>query len=159
MFHIIHSPRFALLAPLKPKFGIGTRDQRFGYSSPTMSIDPVELLRNSLGRNRSRGAYLILHWVGSFMFFGYNPGEYLDIPFRQLPLASTVTPVGCGSSFVVACRHYPGYHGSWCTTKSCCPGHRCTSETRTNNSSPFELWYVSHCVDCNVLCTAVLLLC
>jgi len=26
--------------------------------------------------------------------------------FRQLLLASTVTPVGCGLSYVVVCRHY-----------------------------------------------------
>ena len=52
MFHIVHSPRFALLAPLKLTFGIGTSDQRFGYSSPVVYTDPVELLTDSSGGNR-----------------------------------------------------------------------------------------------------------
>jgi len=30
MFHIVHSPRFALLPQMKSTFGIGTSDQRFG---------------------------------------------------------------------------------------------------------------------------------
>ncbi|MEQ2190271.1 hypothetical protein GOODEAATRI_034063 [Goodea atripinnis] len=46
MFHIVHSPRFGLLAPLKPS------DQRFGYSSPAVYIDPVELPTDSSGGNR-----------------------------------------------------------------------------------------------------------
>lgn len=40
----------------------------------------------------------------------------------QRPIASTVILVGCGLSFSVLCRHYPAYHGLWCTTKTC-PGH------------------------------------
>jgi len=42
MFYIVHSPRFPLLAALKSIFGIGTNDQRFGYSSKTMNIDYFE---------------------------------------------------------------------------------------------------------------------
>jgi len=30
MFHIVHSPRFTLLAPMKLTFDIGTSDQTFG---------------------------------------------------------------------------------------------------------------------------------
>ncbi|KAL1268367.1 hypothetical protein QQF64_033730 [Cirrhinus molitorella] len=52
MFHIAHSAGFSLLAPLKLTFGIGTNDQRFGYSSPAMYIDPVELPTNIFGGNR-----------------------------------------------------------------------------------------------------------
>lgn len=36
--------------------------------------------------------------------------------FSQLPLVLTVPPVGCGSSCVMECRHYPGYCGSQYTT-------------------------------------------
>jgi len=50
MFHIVHSPRFTLLAPMKLTFGIDTRDQRFGYSSPIVNIDSVKL--NSFGGKR-----------------------------------------------------------------------------------------------------------
>lgn len=35
-------------------------------------------------------------WGG--LFFGHNQGLHLDLPFRQLPLVSTVTLVGWGSS-------------------------------------------------------------
>ncbi|MED6279365.1 hypothetical protein CHARACLAT_033659 [Characodon lateralis] len=46
------SPRFVLLGPLKPTFDIGMSDQRFGYSSPAVYIDPVELPMDSSGGNR-----------------------------------------------------------------------------------------------------------
>ena len=52
MFLFVHSPRSALLAPLKLTFGIGTSDQRFGYSSLTMNIDTVELPTSGFGGNR-----------------------------------------------------------------------------------------------------------
>jgi len=38
-FTCFHSPRFAQLAPMKLRFGIGMSDKRFGYSSLTMKID------------------------------------------------------------------------------------------------------------------------
>ena len=77
MFHIVHGPRFALPAPLKPTFAIGTSDQRFGQSSPTMNIDPVELLTNSFAGNRRVDVRVsFCSELGScgLMFFGYNPG-------------------------------------------------------------------------------------
>jgi len=86
MFHIVHSPRFALLAPLKPTFSTDTSDQRFGYSGQIMNMDSVKLLTNSFGGNRRE--------VGScgFRIFGNNQSKYLNIHFRQIPLASTVIP-------------------------------------------------------------------
>lgn len=48
----VHIPRFLLLAPLKPTFGIGTGEQRFGCRSSTMNIVPVELLTNSFSGNK-----------------------------------------------------------------------------------------------------------
>lgn len=50
--HIINSPRFTLLAPLKPIFGIGTQGQKFGYRSQVMYFDPVVLLMNSFDGTR-----------------------------------------------------------------------------------------------------------
>lgn len=41
MFHLVHSPRFPLLAPLKLTFSKGTSNQMFGYSSLTMDTDSV----------------------------------------------------------------------------------------------------------------------
>jgi len=52
MFLIVHSPRFALSAPMKSTFGTGTSKQRFGYSSPPLNFDSVELLMNRFGGNR-----------------------------------------------------------------------------------------------------------
>lgn len=54
------------------------------------------------------------------------------MPFRQFPLASKISPVGCGPSLMLVCRHYPGYHGSQYTTKTCCP-------LLNSNLSPFML--------------------
>jgi len=61
MLHIVHSPRFTLLAPMKPTFGIGTSDQRFGYSSPT------KLSTNSFGGNRS--FYSVECWAAVVLCF------------------------------------------------------------------------------------------
>jgi len=61
MFHIVHSPRFTLLAPMKPTFSIGTSDQRFGYSSPT------KLPTNSFGGNRS--FYSVECWAAVVLCF------------------------------------------------------------------------------------------
>lgn len=80
--------------------------------------------------------------LGFYVFWiqsGLVPGH----PFQT---ASTVIPVGSGSSFMVVCQHYPGYRGSQHTTKTRCPGHRCTNEMHTNNLSSFELRYVYYVV-------------
>lgn len=50
-FHIVHSPRFPLLASLKLMFGTGTSVQKFDYSSPAIKIDPVGPPINSSSRN------------------------------------------------------------------------------------------------------------
>jgi len=74
MFHIVHSPRFALLAPIKPTFVICTSDQMFGYSS---LIRLYEAPDKSFGGNRRVLVHISFYSVlGScgFMFFGYNPG-------------------------------------------------------------------------------------
>jgi len=76
----------------------------FGYSSLTMNIDPVELLTNSFGGNRKVEVHI--YFCSGFYVFWIQFG----LVSRRLPLASPVTPVGCGSSYLVPviCRHYPG---------------------------------------------------
>jgi len=67
---------------MKPIFGIGTRDQRFGYMSLTMNTKSVELPTNSF-----EGAHLILHWFGKLLcFLDTIRISTLTIPFRQLHL-------------------------------------------------------------------------
>ncbi|KAK5618107.1 hypothetical protein CRENBAI_022128 [Crenichthys baileyi] len=73
MFHIVHSPRFMLLAPLKLTFGIGMSDQRFGYSSPVVYIDPVELPTDSSGGNRRVENLLHLDYSVSDQLFTCDP--------------------------------------------------------------------------------------
>lgn len=72
-------------------------EQRFGYMSPAMDIDPV------VGGDRSLKVHIEFYReLGScgFVFIQSRLAPY--IPFRQL-LASIVTPVGCGLSFLVEC--------------------------------------------------------
>lgn len=69
-----------------------------------MNFDPVELLTNSFGGNRGVDVRVeICRELGScgLKFYGYNRGLYPCILFKQLPLAWTVTPVGCDRSFAV----------------------------------------------------------
>lgn len=77
-----------------------------------MNFDPVELQTNSFGGNRTVEVHIefriririILQfynkvgqlWLYS-MYFVYNSGYHLEIRFGQIPLVSTVIPVGCGS--------------------------------------------------------------
>lgn len=67
-----------------------------------MNFDPVELQTNSFGGNRTVGVHIEFCskvgqlWLYS-MYFGYNSSYHPEIPFGQIPLVSTVIPVGCGS--------------------------------------------------------------
>lgn len=67
-----------------------------------MNFDPVGLLTNSFGGNRRVEVCIeICRELGScgLKFYGYNQGLYPGILFKQLPLAWTVTPVGCDRTF------------------------------------------------------------
>jgi len=62
------------------------------------------------------------------MLFGYNPGLYLDSPFRQLPLRRQLHLLD-----VVYAGGMPLNYSSWYTTGTCCLGHQWwASETSTN---------------------------
>lgn len=70
IFHIVHSLRFPLLAPLKPTFGIGTNDPRFGYSSQPCTVNwPCGAPDQQFWwKQHSWGAHLVLHWVWQLWF-------------------------------------------------------------------------------------------
>lgn len=75
IFHIVHSPRFLLLTPLKLTFGIGMSDKRFGFSSHECWSN------KQFGcKQESWGAHLIQQLVEQLCFcieqmsFGYNMG-------------------------------------------------------------------------------------
>jgi len=59
MFHIVHSPspRFALLAPMKPTFDIGTSHVTKGLA---IAARPLILTKQFWWKQESRGAHLIL---------------------------------------------------------------------------------------------------
>jgi len=83
---------------------------------------------------------------------GLVPG----LPFQK---AASVTPVGCGSSNVVVCQHYPGYHSSWIHHKDLLSWSQLSK--RDAHQQIVLCWTLIClsicCVDCNLVCTAMLL--
>jgi len=94
MFHIVHSPSFALLAPMKPTLtkglAIAADHEYWLWSSWRTVLVETEEMGCVLNSSVNCEAVVLCFWIQS--------GQCLNIPFRELILVSTVTPVGCSSS-------------------------------------------------------------